>query len=341
MKQATRFSVHMRWKMLIADMGFSPADVLALARLPGDLFSRPDATLSPAEYFNLWHGMEQVAGADELPLKLAQVISVEAFDPALFACLCSPDLNTALQRLAHYKRLVGPLTMAVDISSQATRVTLSCYGHQAPMPRSLGTAELVFFTQLARLATRERIVPLAALTPDLPELPDFPDNTDRYEAFFGCPLTRADAIQICFSAHDARRPFLTENLAMWEAFEPSLRQRLSGLDEQASTADRVRGVLLETLPAGLSSVDAVAQRLAMSKRSLQRHLGDEAVNFQDVLNRVRQELAQHYLINSSISPGEISWLLGFQESNSFIRAFRSWTGTTPLAYRMGHAPRLH
>ena len=184
-------------------------------------------------------------------------------------------------------------------------------------------------------------MPLAALTPDLPELPDFPDNTDRYEAFFGCPLTRADAIQICFSAHDARRPFLTENLAMWEAFEPSLRQRLSVLDEQASTAERVRGVLLETLPAGLSSVDAVAQRLAMSKRSLQRHLGDEAVNFQDVLNRVRQELAQHYLINSSISPGEISWLLGFQESNSFIRAFRSWTGTTPLAYRMGHAPRLH
>ncbi len=338
MKQATRFSVNMRWKLLIQDMGYSPADVLAFARLPGDLFSRPDATLSPAEYFNLWRGMEQVAGADELPLKLAQVISVEAFDPALFACLCSPDLNTALQRLAHYKRLVGPLTMALDISSQVTRVTLACYGHQEPMPRSLSTAELVFFTQLARLATRERIVPLAALTPDLPS------NAARYEAFFGCPLKRSDTIQICFSAHDATRPFLTENLAMWQAFEPSLRQRLSGLDEQASTTERVRGVLLETLPAGISSVDAVAQRLAMSKRSLQRHLGDESVNFQDVLSQVRQELAQHYLINSSISPGEISWLLGFQESNSFIRAFRIWTGKTPYAYRMGHAssaPQLH
>ena len=338
MKQATRFHVHMRWKLLIQDMGYSPGDVLALARLPGDLFSRPDATLSPADYFNLWRGMEQVAGADELPLKLGQVISVEAFDPALFACLCSPDLNTALQRLAHYKRLVGPLTMAVDISAQATRVTLTCYGHQEPMPRSLGTAELVFFTQLARLATRERMVPLAALTPDLPS------NAAHYATFFGCPLQRSDSLQICFSALDATRPFLTENLAMWKAFEPSLRQRLSGLDEQASTTERVRGVLLELLPAGMSSVDAVAGRLAMSKRSLQRHLSDEAVNFQDVLNQVRQELAQHYLINSSISPGEISWLLGFQESNSFIRAFRSWTGKTPCAYRMGHAssaPQLH
>jgi AraC-like DNA-binding protein len=319
----------MSWKLLILDMGYNPADVLAFARLPGDLFARKDATLSPAEYFNFWRGLEQVGGADELPLKLGQAISVEAFDPALFACLCSPDLNTALQRLAQYKRLVGPLTMEVDITPRQTTVTLTCYGNAEPIPRSLGAAELVFFTQLARLATRERIVPLAASTPDLP------GNGGLYEAFLGCPLKRSDRIQIGFAAQDAMRPFLTENLAIWEAFEPSLRKRLSALDEQASTTDRVRSVLLEMLPAGMNSVDAVAHRLALSKRSLQRHLGDEGVSFQDVLNKVRQELAQHYLINSTISPGEISWLLGFQESNSFIRAFRSWTGKTPGAYRMG------
>jgi AraC-like DNA-binding protein len=232
--------------------------------------------------------------------------------------------------LAQYKRLVGPLTMEVNISNTETKVTLACYGNTQAIPRSLSAAELVFFTQLARLATRERIVPLAVSTPDLP------GNGDLYEAFFGCPLKQSDAIQISFSVQDAKRPFLTDNLAMWQAFEPGLRKRLSALDKQASTSDRVRGVLLEMLPAGMSSIDAVAQRLALSKRSLQRHLGDEAVSFQDVLNTVRQELAQHYLINSTISPGEISWLLGFQESNSFIRAFRSWTGKTPGAYRMGH-----
>ena len=115
----------MSWKLLILDMGYNPADVLAFARLSGDLFARKDATLSPAEYFNLWRGMEQVGGADEPPLKLGQAISVEAFDPALFACLCSPDLNTALQRLAQYKRLVGPLTMDVDITSKGTKVRQS------------------------------------------------------------------------------------------------------------------------------------------------------------------------------------------------------------------------
>lgn len=116
------------------------------------------------------------------------------------------------------------------------------------------------------------------------------------------------------------------------------------LDAQASMHERVRAVLLEALPAGSSSIDAVAQRLALSKRTLQRHLADESVGFQEVLSDVRQELARHYLRRTDISAGEISWLLGFQESNSFIRAFRSWTGTTPAAFRQGHAgsdPQLH
>ena len=261
MKQATRFAVQMSWKLLILDMGYAPADVLSLARLPGDLFARPGASLSPAQYFDLWRGLEQAAGHDELALKLAQAMSVEAFDPALFACLCSPDLNTALQRLAHYKRLIGPLHMAVDIRADRTQVSLRCYGSTAPIPRSLGVSELVFFTQLARLATRERIEPLAA------SLPDLPANLPAYKAYLGCTLGASEQIQIAFSAHDAQRPFLTENMAMWAAFEPALNSRLCDLDAQASMRERVRAVLLETLPAGITSIDAVAQRLAISKRS--------------------------------------------------------------------------
>lgn len=321
----------MGWKLLIVDMGYAPADVLSLARLPGDLFARPGASLSPAQYFDLWRGLEQAAGHDELALKLAQAMSVEAFDPALFACLCSPDLNTALQRLAHYKRLIGPLHMAVDIRADRTQVSLRCYGSTAPIPRSLGVSELVFFTQLARLATRERIEPLAASVPDLPA------NLATYKAYLGCTLGASEQIQIAFSAHDAQRPFLTENMGMWAAFEPALNSRLCDLDAQASMRERVRAVLLETLPAGVSSIDAVAQRLAISKRSLQRQLADESVGFQELLSEVRHELARHYLSRTDISAGEISWLLGFQESNSFIRAFRSWTGTTPAAYRQQRA----
>jgi AraC-like DNA-binding protein len=48
---------------------------------------------------------------------------------------------------------------------------------------------------------------------------------------------------------------------------------------------------------------------------------------------VSSSLAEHYLRQSTITPSEVSWLLGFQDGNSFIRAFRNWTGTTPGQYR--------
>ncbi|MFX6213903.1 helix-turn-helix domain-containing protein [Acinetobacter baumannii] len=54
------------------------------------------------------------------------------------------------------------------------------------------------------------------------------------------------------------------------------------------------------------------------------------------MDATRQSLAQHYLEKSSMSTGEISFLLGFQEHNSFSRAFKNWTGNTPQEYRLMH-----
>jgi AraC-like DNA-binding protein len=59
-------------------------------------------------------------------------------------------------------------------------------------------------------------------------------------------------------------------------------------------------------------------------------------SYKEILNATRQALAQHYLKCSEISPPEISFLLGYQDSNSFLRAFKSWTGITPGDYRTEH-----
>lgn len=120
---------------------------------------------------------------------------------------------------------------------------------------------------------------------------------------------------------------------MWQAFEPELRQRLSELDAEASFASKVRSALLEMLPSGEKSAEEVARRLAVSKRTLQRRLGDEATSFQVELNQVREGLARHYLANTELPGAQISFLLGFEDPNSFVRAFHAWTGTTPEALR--------
>lgn len=315
------------------DMGVNPAEVLRLAGLPADLFSRPEATLSPQDYFRLWDGLERAAGSGELPLMIGAAMSAEAFDPSIFATLCSPDLNTALQRLSQFKQLLGPLLLTVDIGADKTLATLDWHGHIECMPHSMGLSELVIFTELVRLATREHVTPVEVRVAQMPR------NFGPYKAYFGNSLQEDQAYRIAFSARDATRPFLTEDAAMWGFFESGLKQRLSDLEVDANTVQRVHGVLLEMLPGGQSSVEAAAKRLHMSIRSLQRRLHAEGTRYQDVLDNTRQELARHYLQNSSACAGEIALLLGFRDSNSFHRAFKSWTGSTPGAFRAAASVR--
>ena len=77
----------------------------------------------------------------------------------------------------------------------------------------------------------------------------------------------------------------------------------------------------------------VARRLAVSTRTLQRRLSEEGTSFQQELNGLRADLARHYLTNSRYSSAEISFLLGYSDPNSFIRAFHAWTGQTPESAR--------
>ena len=74
----------------------------------------------------------------------------------------------------------------------------------------------------------------------------------------------------------------------------------------------------------------------MSKRTLQRKLNSEQSSFHHELQALRTDLAEHYLNHSQLSLGEISFLLGYREANSFIRAFTSWKGLSPGQYRERH-----
>lgn len=185
----------------------------------------------------------------------------------------------------------------------------------------------MFLVHLIRLATREYIIPLKILTQE--KL----NSEDAYADFFGTTPQLGQQNQITFSTADAQCPFLTENESMWQFFEPELRRRLIDLDIDANFSDRVQSVLLELLPTGQSSIENVSSKLGMSKRTLQRRLQEESTSFKIELNRTREKLARYYLTNSTSSGAEISFLLGFNDPNSFFRAFHTWTGKTPENFR--------
>jgi AraC-like DNA-binding protein len=89
------------------------------------------------------------------------------------------------------------------------------------------------------------------------------------------------------------------------------------------------------LPAGTATMNAVARELAVSTRTLQRRLRDESTSFQAVLSETREALARHYLSSAGLTAAEIAFLLGYEDANSFYRAFHSWTGQTPERVRAG------
>lgn len=321
------FTVNRGWRILLTDLGIRATNVLRLAGLPDDLFSRERAALSTDEYFNLWRGIETEADNPLLPLKIGQAISVEAFDPPIFAAMCSPNLNIALQRISRYKRLVMPMALHIKQTRSSTSLELEWLDATVEPPASLVTAELVFFVQLARLATRKSIQPLMVTSP-YPALP-----AAEYTDFFGVKVSAGKRPSVSFSAEDAVKPFLTANDAMWKFFEPELQKRLSELDNNATMSERVRAALLELLPSGSTTIDSVARKLRVSIRTLQRRLKEEGDSFQAALNETREKLALHYLKNPALSGAEISFLLGYEEPGSFFRAFHSWTGKTPQSAR--------
>ncbi len=319
-----KYNLDTGWQVLFKDLNISVQDVLRHAHLPLDLVTRKSPTITANEYFRLWDGLAYVLkDVPDFPLRLAQTMTVETFSPPIFACMCSADLNMALKRLAHYKPIVGPLRLGLEQNDQHTLVTFDGLPQTAPPPSSLIAFELAFWVQVARIATRERIIPAEVhITLDLP-------GVKKYEVFFGTPITQDRFNGLTFSAEDARKPFLTANDAMWSIFEPELRKRMDDLTHDSPFRERVRACLIEILASGQYSMADVASRLAISSRTLQRRLHQEGTSFQKVLDELREELARHYLASSDYSSGQIAFLLGYEEPNSFFRAFRAWTGQTP------------
>ncbi|KZN34213.1 AraC family transcriptional regulator [Pseudoalteromonas luteoviolacea] len=327
MKISSKFSIYANCKILLKDMDIDVQAVVAYSKLPADILNREIAYLTPQEYFAWWAAIEQVAEGRDVPLLVAEHLSVEVFDAPLFAAMCSPHLLTALKRIQLYKPLRGPMKMDLDSDDKTTKMSLYCYGFDGFVPNVLALSEMVFFTKLARMATRHHVVPVKVT------LPELPTNMAAYEAFFGCKPVLGNELSITFKNEDVQRPFLTANSSMWSYFEEGLKKKLADLSGTATTVERVRAVLVESLPAGESAIDVVASKLSMSKRTLQRKLSDEQTSYHEVLQQVRSQLAEHYLSKSHVTLGEIAFLLGYQESNSFIRAFTGWHGVSPGSYR--------
>lgn len=157
--------------------------------------------------------------------------------------------------------------------------------------------------------------------------------SDALADFAGIQPETGKRNTVCFSNQDLLEPFISYNDAMWDYFEPELNRRLSDLDVDDSISARVRSALIELLPGGVSGIDDVAEKLGISRRTLQRKLSEENTTFQKQLNSTREVLALHYIHHTDMTTNDIAYLLGYAELNSFLRTFSVWTGKSITEYK--------
>ena len=110
---------------------------------------------------------------------------------------------------------------------------------------------------------------------------------------------------------------------------------LRNLEGSKSTRGRVESLLMPVLHKGEASMDAVAQKLEISRQTLFRQLKAEGTTFEKVLDELRHQLALQYLRGRKASVNETAYLVGFSEPAAFSRAFKRWTGVNPREMRQG------
>lgn len=320
------FTLSGQYRELFERHNIDIAAALRKAQLPEDLFAHKVPTLTTKAYFDFLEAVSRQLVSEQQVIEIGSSDHIEMFSPPIFAAYSSRDGQQCLERLAAYKRLVCPIDFVLADAGQETSLRIALTTKDEMLPALLVQSEFVFITAILRRATKEAIVPLSVtMRPKV--------ESDAFAHFFGCPVSEGEENKICFQNADLRLPFISRNDAMWDFLAPELQRRLSEMNRDSSYQERVRAALVEILPRGESSITAVAEKLALSTRTLQRLLKTEKTTFQKVLSDTRLLLVKEYLKDDTLTSADFAYLLGYQDISTFLRAFHQWTGKTLTQYK--------
>lgn len=324
------------WVQLLTD--WLDQEALPAPELRNLLDSRGPADIVPLP---VWQGMLEraVRLRTELPapgLAIGAMIQPRHVGVLGYLILACTSLGQAMQAYQRYESLFyGLNVMQVQPRGDWIRVQWPAEASTGVLADTVAIAAMLTF--LRRLVT----------VPPVPAAVYFafprPSATDcqAYDAFFACPVH--------FSA-----PFTAVELALADLHKglPHSDATVLGLlDKQAQAMIRampdgdhfdraLQQAMVRLMPEGEVGLARVAGELHLSVRTLQRRLEARQSSWRELLDRTREQLAGHYLLDPTLTLGDIALLLGFSEQSAFNRAYRRWTGSTPARVRRYQRLRL-
>lgn len=315
----------------ISAMGIDTSRILQRAGLAANLFQGGRARLNTEEFFSLWKAMIETVGTPEFGLRLGSEATPDQFDIVSIAAVHAANLKDAITKMARYKRLVCPEEISIHTSDEESAIEFAWPYSSLPAPSQLIDSCFAATLLIARHGTGKIVYPLRI------EYARPTQNQEMFETHFGCPVKFDSATnKIVFATAILNIPFETFNPDLLAMLIPGLDEKLE--KEQPNTINdmflfSVREQIRIHMQGQKPSLELVAKSLALSARSLQRRLKDHSTHFQDLLDSVRREHAIKLLNETQLDTEEIAFLLGFEELNSFTRAFRIWEGISPLKHR--------
>jgi AraC-like DNA-binding protein len=291
--------------------------------LPESSPGEPEIELSPSVLGALFEAAAKELGDLALGIHVAQSVAPARYSLAELVARASPTLGEALERWVRY-------AAAPECALEGARFTQRWVGYPRGLSAQVDQWGLAHVLVQARAVTGVTLQPGAvwfihARVRDLEPLFEF---FGTRQVHFGRPengmsLPR-EALQLPLRSADPRL------LATAEALAGRERRPRPG----AALGDRVTGLLRELISEEEPlRARAVATRLRMSVRTLQRRLEEEGASFAAIADAVRREAAEALIGDEGVPLGEVAFRAGFSDFATFSRAFRRWTGRSPGAAR--------
>jgi len=245
-----------------------------------------------------------------------------------YAWLASRTLRKALNRLVRYSRIISEAGGFL-VEEESDKFLLIFDSKFTEMrPPEIIDATMTIIVHMCRLNFGDDFKPISVNF-----VHSEPSCSEQYFDYFKSEV-RFDKPRdsILFSLADIDKQLPGSNPHLASLNEEVITKYLSGLDND-NIIHRVKACIADMLQSGSVASDAVAKKLGLSERSLQRRLQEERTTFMTIKDEVRKELSHNYVRDSKIGISEIAFLLGYSDQSAFSRSFKRMTGMSPSEVR--------
>ena len=319
----------------LREAGIDPAVLLRRAGFSPGVWAGGEGMASPEQVIRLWTVLEEMAPDPAFALRLPRAIPPEKHHPASIAAHHARDFRDGLTRFARYKLLCCGEEIRVEERKGECRLSFEWPRIPGPLPPLFIDVVFSSTLELGLRGTRNDLHPLRV------ELARSRVPGGHHEAHYGCPLRwSAPRNLLVFRAADLDLPFATYNAELLAMLGPRLEEELVRRKAVRTVSEKVKWVVARSLEKGRLDIADIAREIGLGSRTLQRRIAGEGTTFRRLVDETRRELARHYLGQPSLALGEAAFLLGYEDPNSFFRAFSRWEGRTPGAWRASRKGRL-